>query len=68
MTTSGTSERVLPHLLRQHLDSTAGVLPPQRAGKDTGARPHTDRPHRAVASPAPLTSRRSSVGGTAPEL
>jgi hypothetical protein len=37
-------------LLRQHLDATGGVLPSQRAGKDTGAGPRTDRAHRTVAS------------------
>jgi hypothetical protein len=37
-------------VLRQHLDAHGGVLPPQRAGKDTGAGPRTDRTHRAVAS------------------
>jgi len=37
-------------LLRQHIDETGGILPPQRTGKDTGAGPRTDRAQRAVAS------------------
>lgn len=37
-------------LLRQHIDETGGLLSSQRAGKDTGAGPRTDRAHRAVAS------------------
>lgn len=36
--------------LREHLDTTGGVLPAQRAGKDTGAGPRTDARDRAVAS------------------
>jgi hypothetical protein len=37
-------------LLRKHLDASAGVLPRQRAGKDVGAGPRTERRKRAVPS------------------
>jgi hypothetical protein len=43
-------ERRYHALLRDHVEGNAGLLPPQRDGKDVGAGPRTDRPDRLPAS------------------